>query len=248
MAERVRGRAEDLHGWSADALRDEARSVGVELGDGALARCEALYREVLEARLNVTSILEATAFRQQMVVDSLSCLRSVQLQAGDRFIDVGSGGGFPGLPVAIARPDVRVVLIEAAQRKCAFLERLVARIGAGNAEVVCARAEDVARSPTGRDSAAVVAARALAPLSDLLELTAPLCAVEGHVVAMKGPRADEELKAAARASGVLCLRLVAELRFTLPGGHERILLTFRKVAPTPARFPRRPAARARTPL
>lgn len=149
-------------------------------------------------------------------------------------VDVGSGGGSPGIPLAAARPDLELVLLEAQRRKCDFLERAAREFP--NVSVVCARAEDHGRG-AGRDAYGVALARALAPPPVAAEWCLPLVREGGAAVLFVGPSA--EASAVARAAETL-----AAVPEPAPPG----LLLLRKIGPTPARFPRRPGLARKRPL
>ena len=182
------------------------------------------------------------------VADSLSALELPALGAAARIADLGAGAGFPGLALGIALPAARVDLIEAAARKCAVIERLIAAAGIANARAVAERAESWAAGE-GREAYDAVTARALAPLAVVCEYAAPLLGPEGWLVAWKGARDPGEERAGTAAAAEVGLRL-EEVRpvVPFPGAHSRHLHVYQKVAPTPARFPRRPGVAARRPL
>jgi 16S rRNA (guanine527-N7)-methyltransferase len=180
------------------------------------------------------------------VADSLVALELPIVGIAREIADLGSGAGFPGLALAAALPGTRVRLVESAARKCAFLERAAARAGIANAEVVRARAE---AWEEGREACDVVTARALAPLSVLVEYAAPLLRNEGALVAWKGRRDEREEADGAYAAGQLGLEPV-EVRHVRPfaAARDRHLHVLRKVAPTPPGFPRRPGMAVKRPL
>ena len=165
-----------------------------------------------------------------------------ELRSASRVADLGSGAGFPGLPLASALPSVD--LVESTRRKCEVIERLASAAGLGNARVIAARVEEL-----GRSDYSAVTARALAPLSVLVEYAAPLLGYEGVLVAWKGDLDRSELDAGARA----CARVGRELRPVVPvepfpGARSRRLVVARKIASTPEEFPRRPGMARKRPL
>jgi len=164
-----------------------------------------------------------------------------------RVIDVGSGGGLPGLPLKIARPELRLTLLEANHRKAAFLVQAAARLGLEGVEVLAERSEDAGRDPLHREAYDVAAARALAALPVLAELCLPLVAVGGRLLAMKTDAAAE-----AKAAEGAIRRLGGELvEVGAAASAARSLgqvVVVAKVAPTPDEFPRRPGVPGRRPL
>jgi 16S rRNA (guanine527-N7)-methyltransferase len=178
------------------------------------------------------------------LADSLVGLDAPELRTATRIADLGSGAGLPGIPLALALPHSRVDLIESQRRKCAFLGRAVATLGLSNAAVVCARAEEI--DAAGFD---VATARAVAALPVLCEYAAPLLVQGGFLVAWKGavdPMEEADGLAAAAALGLerVDVRRVRPYR----GSERRTLHLFRKVAPTPAGYPRRPGMAVKRPL
>jgi 16S rRNA (guanine527-N7)-methyltransferase len=182
------------------------------------------------------------------VADSLAALEVEELRRARRIADVGAGAGFPGLPLAVALPNARVDLIEAAQRKAALIGRLIEAAETPNARVVPARAEEWAGAD-GRDSYEAVCARAVAALPVLAEYAAPLLADGGVLVAWKGGRDKEEEDRGASAARQLGLE-PGEVRAVTPypGSRDRHLHLYRKVSPTPDGFPRRPGMAGKRPL
>jgi len=182
------------------------------------------------------------------IADSLAGLELGAVRESEAIADVGAGAGFPGLALAVALPSACVDLIESVARKRATIERLASAAGATNARAIPARAEDWARGE-GRERYAAVTARAVAPLAVLCEYAAPLLAGAGTLVCWKGARRPDEERAGDRAAAMLGLRPVAPVRVEpFPGAHSRHLHPFEKVAPTPARFPRRAGVAAKRPL
>jgi 16S rRNA (guanine527-N7)-methyltransferase len=182
------------------------------------------------------------------VADSLSGLEIDAVREAGTIADIGSGAGFPGLVLAVARPEARVDLIESAGRKCAVIDRLRAVAGVDNARVLHARAEEWAAAD-GSAAYDAVTARAVAPLAVLCEYAAPLLHADGALVCWKGARDAGEEEAGSTAASALGLEL-AEVRRVVPfpRARHRHLHVFVKVAPTPARFPRRAGAAAKRPL
>lgn len=180
------------------------------------------------------------------VADSLSALALPQVTRARTVADLGSGAGFPGLALAVALPRARVALVESVSRKCRFLERVCSGAGVENAHVVHARAE---RWPDGLGRHDLVTARALAPLAVLCEYAAPLLASGGTLVAWKGEIGLSEAQMGERAASLLGLEPGGVVR-TEPyaGSVAHHLHSYRKVAPTPPGYPRRPGVARKRPL
>lgn len=192
-----------------------------------------LWRE----RLNLTGLRTEEDAARVLVGEALKCLP--YLPERGALVDVGSGSGTPGLPIAVARPGLHVVLVEASQKKAGFLEVAVRELGLRRADVICERAEALGRSAAHRERYDAATARAVAPLPVLAELVLPLVKVGGVAVLPRGPSASGALRAAAGA--VRELGGAGELR---AGG----MIVVHKVAATPPAYPRRPGVPARRPL
>jgi 16S rRNA (guanine527-N7)-methyltransferase len=198
-------------------------------------------------------VSEPEAALQAHVADSLSGLEVGELARARRIADVGAGAGFPGLALAIALPGARVDLIESAGRKTAVIGRLAQAAKLDNARAVTGRAEEWAAAPAalggGREGYDAVTARALAALPVLVEYAAPLLRMDGVLVAWKGAREEAEEESGRRAAELVGLSVGEVLRVEpFEGARDRHLHTFRKTAPTPERYPRRPGMAAKRPL
>jgi 16S rRNA (guanine527-N7)-methyltransferase len=200
-----------------------------------------------------TTVSDAAAALDTHVADGLSGLEVDELRAAGRIADLGAGPGFPGLVLAIALPAVQLDLIESAGRKAAVIDRLREAAQVGNARAVVARAEEWARTPAvlggGREAYDVVTARAVAELPVLVEYAAPLLRLSGVLVAWKGVRDPAEEALARAAADEVGLALAQVLRVEpFEGARNRHLHVYRKVAPTPERYPRRPGMATKRPL
>jgi len=211
-----------------------------ELPDAAPKQLMALLERVSAAPIALTAVRDVTVGVEVHVADSLAGLRVPEIRAASQIADLGSGGGFPGLVLAIALPQARVALVESVVKKAAFLRDVADDLGlADRIEVVPERAE---AWPEGLGAADVVTARALAALPVLIEYAAPLLREGGVLVAWKGARSPAEEADARAAAEALCMSPPEALH--LPAGtvrntEERHLYVSSKVGPTPARYPRR---------
>jgi 16S rRNA (guanine527-N7)-methyltransferase len=239
------------------ALIDSADAVGVPL-DHEQAGLSLRFAELLlaaNARTNLTRITEPEAVAVKHFADSLTVLRAMPTFAeGMSVVDVGTGAGFPGLVLKIARPDLRVTLLDSLAKRLAFLRTVVDTLGLAGVTLVHARSEDAGRDGAYRDRFDLVTARAVAGLPTLLEWCGPLVRVGGQFIAMKSGGVDMELAAAESASHALGLRLYQDIALPLPtlagedAPPQRRLLVYEKQRPTPARYPRRPAEIKAKPL
>jgi 16S rRNA (guanine527-N7)-methyltransferase len=213
-----------------------------------------LLLEALAAEADPHTTVSAPAEALQAhVADSLSGLAVPELSSARRVADVGAGAGFPGLALAVALSGASVDLIESAGRKTAVIARLAQAARLTNARAVTARAEEWAATPAplggGAEAYDAVVVRAVAALPVLAEYAAPLLRIHGVLVAWKGARSESEESAGRVAAEALGLAAEKVLRVEpFEGARERHLHVYRKVAPTPSRFPRRPGMAVKRPL
>lgn len=198
----------------------------------------------VNAHMNLTAAQEPEEVWMRHVFDSLLLLNTLKHDPGQRALDLGSGGGFPGIPLAIFRPDLQWTLVDSVAKKAKFLAETAALLGLENVRTSSERAEVLGQSPEHREQYQIVTARAVARLRILLEWTVPLLRVKGFLFAMKGARAGDELVESGHAIERLFVRLRKQQE--QPGGGT--LLLFKKFAPTPARYPRKTGTATLNPL
>jgi 16S rRNA (guanine527-N7)-methyltransferase len=201
------------------------------------------------AAINLSGIREAGAIAHEHVLDSLSALPILRRAGASEFLDLGSGGGYPGLPLAIALPASRALLVESIAKKARFLEAACEALGvADRVHVASTRAERLAADGRSRESWQIVVARAVAGLAELAEIGLPLVRTGGLLVAWKRQPLDDELEKAEGALRRLGGRLAGLEHVTVPGLEDHVLVVVEKVSASPPEFPRDPAARRRLPL
>lgn len=198
-------------------------------------------------RMNLTRIVERQSAELHHIADSLTLL-SLLPSGALRVADVGSGGGVPGIPLAIARPDAQVFLIESTKKKASFLWEVARKLDLHNVQVIDQRVEEAGRVPNLRESFDVVISRAVGTLNWLAEWCLPLIKRGGKMLAMKGPKAAQELPVAEHA-----IRLTGggspDIRPAgLPGVENHVIIEVVKVALTPAAYPRHPTVAKGKPL
>jgi 16S rRNA (guanine527-N7)-methyltransferase len=227
-----------------DKLR--ALEQAYELPEGSGERLLKILLALETEEASVTTVRDPVTAADVHVADSLVALQLPELRAAGRIADLGAGGGFPGLALAVALPAADVTLVESVGRKCDFMTRAAAEAELTNARAVHARAEQWAEGIGEND---VVVARALAPLAAIAEYAAPLLRDGGTVIAYKARRDREEEDAGALAADELGLSVGAVIAVDpYPGAGERHLHVFTKTGPTPNRFPRRAGMARKRPL
>jgi 16S rRNA (guanine527-N7)-methyltransferase len=231
----------------------EALAARHRLGAAAASQIERILEALAAEPDPHTTVAQPEAALEVHVADALSGLDIDDLRAARRIADIGAGAGFPGLPLAIALPQAQVDLVESASRKTAVIERLIRAGKVGNSRSLTTRAEELGGVPPalggGREAYDAVTARAVGPLAVLVEYAAPLLREGGVLVAWKGARDAREESAGARAAAQVGMAVEAVLAVQpFPASENRHLHVYRKVAPTPTGFPRRPGMARKRPL
>lgn len=228
-----------------DSFRREAEALGLAFDSGDIERLGSYLAMLLEAntRFNLTAITDPDGAWTKHIFDSLTLLPYIASAQAMRVIDVGSGGGLPGVPLAIAMPAVQFTLLEATGKKAGFMGDVAETLGLSNVEVINDRAETLGHDPHHREHYDVVVARAVGRLAVLLELTVPLAAVGGHVLTIKGRKAAQEISDAKKALHLLHCQVVDTAR--TPTG---TIVVIQKLRGTAKRYPRRAGEPKRSPL
>ncbi len=230
-------------------LAARAGQAGLALSQQQLEQFQLYYDLLLETNqvMNLTAITEPEGVAVKHIVDSLLAFEPGF--AGKKLADVGSGAGFPGLPLKIYCPSLQVVLIDSLAKRLRFLARVVAALGLTGVSLLHSRVEDLGRLPGQREAYQVVTARAVARFSVLAEYCLPLVELGGSFIALKGGNYQAELAAAGRALRTLGGRVAAVREFQLPGlGEGRAIIKVVKVGKTPSAYPRRAGLALKQPL
>ena len=236
-----------------EVLLKGIRRLGFDLGEDQVLLFQRYFQELAEwnKRINLTAVIGNSEVQAKHFLDSLtvSLVIPKDVMAKGTLMDVGSGAGFPGLPLKILWPDLRTTLVESVGKKAAFLSHMTDTLGLEGVEVRCQRAETLAHDPQLRETFDVVVSRAVADLSALAELTLPFCKLGGRVVAMKKSDIGDELKESERAISLLGgAREKIEVVDLEEIGEPRWLVVLTKDAVSPSRYPRRPGIPAKRPL
>ena len=230
-------------------LADTAAAWGLPLDAHQLAQLDSYAAELLawNTHTNLTAIKAPEEVYVRHFLDSLALARHWGA-APESLVDIGTGAGFPGLPLKILRPEIELILLDSVGKKTAFLRHVVEQLGLTNVRIITGRAEDLGRDPHERERHGVVTARAVAGLGVLAEYGLPLLRIGGLLLAPKGSTAQAEVAAAEQAVRTLGGAIVGVEPIELPGVEPRALVIIEKVAPTSRRFPRAVGLPARNPL
>ncbi|WP_371375716.1 16S rRNA (guanine(527)-N(7))-methyltransferase RsmG [Sporomusa aerivorans] len=234
-----------------DILANSAVAAGFDLNAGQIAAMESYYRLLVEwnQRMNLTAITEPHEVAVKHMIDSLSCYRADIFTAGASVVDVGTGAGFPGVPLKIFRPELCLTLMDSLNKRLTFLREVVNTLPLVGVDLVHVRAEEAGRSKLYREVYQIAVSRAVARLNVLCELCLPLVKTGGWFIALKGAHYEEEVREAAKALSVLGGRIEAVQPVSLPGlADKRAVIYIRKAASTPEIYPRKAGTPEKKPL
>ncbi len=230
---------------------EQANQFGIALSTEQIAQF-AVYESLLldwNSRMNLTAIREPEQIRVRHFLDALSCIQVVGDLNGRSLIDVGTGAGFPGLPLKIMFPEMQLTLVESVQKKTRFLQVVVDDLGLTDVQIVADRAETLGQLPDFREQFDWAVARAVAEMRVLAELLLPFCKVGGHVLAQKGDGGERETAVAANAIKILGGHHTKTVQVQLPDREEaHFLVVIEKQNPTPLKYPRRVGMPGKRPL
>ena len=235
-------------------LETGAAKLGIELSLPQLVQFQVYYQELTDwnNKLNLTSITEIKEVQLKHFLDSLTIILAFKKPDeidGLRIIDVGSGAGFPGLPLKIAFPSINLTLLEATAKKANFLRHIVQKLELTDVEVIWGRGEEIAHRVEYREQFDVALSRAVASLSSLVELTLPFCKTGGSVILQKKGNIEEEIQKAAKAIELFGGSQLKVKGIELPElPDNRYLVTIEKMNPTHTQYPRRPGIPTKRPL
>ncbi len=225
--------------FNSDLFLREAEKMNIPVQPRQTERFEIYARMLAEKNkvMNVTAVTDPDGIAVKHFADSISILTAADIPQGARVIDVGTGGGFPGIPLLIMRPGINLTLLDSTAKKIDFVSEVVSSLGL-TAEAVSARAEELAKEPGHREKYDFCVSRAVASLNVLSELCLPFLRTGGIFISMKGAKASEELDAAEGALKALGAETEKTLDVKLGDGFERKLIVIRKTGETDSKFPR----------
>ncbi len=235
--------------YNPSLLLEDAAKLGISVTDEMLTRFEKLAFLLVEQNktMNLTAITDPDGIAVKHFADSISALSAADFPQGAKVLDVGTGAGFPSIPLLIARPDLDMTMIDSTAKKLKYVASAVESLGL-NAEVLHTRAEEAGQNKEYREKYDIVCSRAVAALNVLCEYCLPFVKVGGVFLAMKGAKAQEEIADAKSAIKTLGGKIVAEKSFTLSDGGERTIVVIKKISQVPPKYPRVSAQIAKKPL
>ena len=235
---------EKLKTWAADLL-------ALEITDQQLAAFDQFSNLLMEwsQKFNLTSITEKNEIIAKHFLDSLTCFKVLPRTGAFRLIDLGTGAGFPGIPLKIINPEIHLTLADSVRKKVDFCEIVVKELSLSDVKIVHTRAEDIGQNVDFREKFDWSVARAVADLAVLTEYLLPLTEVGGQVLVMKGADVREEVQRAIPALTILGGEIAKVEPLSLPEGYgERNLITIEKISPSPRKYPRKAGTPAKAPL
>lgn len=230
-------------------LQQECTKFGIELTQDQMEKLDRYASVLMEwnEKMNLTAIKKPEEIVTKHFVDSLTLLCALQIPEGAKLIDVGTGAGFPAVPVKVMRPDLRITLLDSLNKRVTFLSALSAELEQENL-CIHARAEEAGQNPVYRQQYDVATARAVAHLRELAEYCLPLVKAQGVFAAMKSGEIETELAEALKAIKLLGGFVEKIYRCTLPDGSARSIIVIRKISQTSSKYPRPHAKIAKSPL
>lgn len=236
-------------GIISEMLERYAVDYGLTLPTGALAGFELYARMLVEynKKVNLTAITQPEEIAVKHFLDSLLLLKAVEIPEGSAVIDVGTGAGFPGIPLKLARPDLRLTLLDSLNKRVKFLSELSSALGQEN-RIIHGRAEQCGREHGLREEFYLATARGVAALPALGEYCLPFVKPGGVFAAMKGPEIEPEADNARRAFSLLSAEIIEIKRFDLTGDQKRTIVLVKKISRISPEYPRTSVKITKTPL
>lgn len=235
-----------------ESFKNQLAMAGVHLSDDQMAQFATYFDELVTVNesFNLTAITEQDEVYLKHFFDSLTLVLNVPdlLEGSASLIDVGSGAGFPALPLKIALPTLKITMVDSLNKRVNFLKNTVKKLGLNDVQVLHGRAEDLGHDSKLRESFDFATARAVARTQVLAEYTLPFVKVGGEFLVMKGSAGQEEMNAGKKALATLGGELLSEKTFELPNGDPRVIQVVKKVAKTPKKYPRQAGTPTKKPL
>ncbi|MCR4430280.1 MAG: 16S rRNA (guanine(527)-N(7))-methyltransferase RsmG [Tepidanaerobacteraceae bacterium] len=232
-----------------EILKSQILKSGMDIGEGGLESI-LKYMDLILAwnkKINLTGITKKKDFIEKHVIDSLMVTKLIKIENCSSMIDIGTGAGIPGILIKIARPDLKMILVEAIRKKADFLNEAVSQLGIKNIEIVNERSETAAKKEKYREKSDIAVARAVSSLKVLAELCLPFVKKDGIFIAMKGEKAKEEINEARNSLSIMGGEISDIIEYKIANLSHRLII-IKKIASTPEKYPRRPGMPEKNPL
>ncbi len=234
-----------------EILKHGTKEMGIEISHNQ-AEQFIKYKDILlewNRKMDLTTITEEKEIIIKHFLDSLSCIQTKYLKNEGKMIDVGTGAGFPGIPLKIILPDIKLTLLDSLKKRIGFLEEVCSELGLDGTEFIHGRAEDFGQNKNYREKYKYVVSRAVAALNVLTEYCLPFAQVGGHFICQKGPKLIEEIKDAQKAIKILGGEIVEQIKIELPfSDRNHHILVIGKTKQTPTKYPRKAGKPSKTPI
>ncbi len=232
-----------------EILKNQCKNLNISINENQLEQLH-MYMKLLQKcneSINLTSIIEDKDILQKHFIDSITIIPYIDYK--DNIIDVGTGAGFPGIPIKIAREDVKVTLLDSLNKRVNFLKEVISNLNLSNIQTIHGRAEDIGKNSNFREKFDVATSRAVAPLNILVEYLMPLVKKGGRCICMKGKDIKEELEISKKAINILGGELEKVHEFYLPQSNiKRNIIIIRKMKDTPSKYPRKAGTPSKEPI
>ena len=235
----------------SQVLKSGCEKLGIFLNEKQESQFIEYYKMLIEWNqvMNLTAITEYDEVMQKHFVDSLSLVKGIDLSSCETLIDIGTGAGFPGIPLKIVFPHLKIVLLDSLGKRVKFLNAVVGKLGLDNSIAIHGRAEDFAKPNMVREKYDLCVSRAVSNLSTLSEYCLPYVKVGGSFISYKSEKVFEEMEQAEHAIKILGGKVEKQIGFTLPSSDiYRNLIVIRKCKSTPKQYPRKAGTAAKNPL
>ena len=229
----------------------KCEKIGITLSEKQISQFMTYYDLLVEwnSFMNLTAITEFNEVIDKHFIDSLAICEYVDFKNGDSLIDIGTGAGFPGIPLKIVFPELRITLLDSLNKRIKFLDTVIESLGLENVETIHGRAEDFAKQQSYREKYDFVISRAVANLATLSELCIPFAKEDKYFISYKAEKCNEELEDAKKAISILGGKVEKQIEYKLPDTDmNRNLLLIKKVKSTPNKYPRKAGTPAKEPI